>query len=63
MTNQEHITALQTFIAAGDIAGMARMIEALRDQWNSLQELQQAEVLKLEAIFLSLVKLRAEGGR
>lgn len=56
---QIQVRHLESCIAAGDIPGMARSVEALRQSWDSLDEATRADVLKLEAIFLSLVNAKA----
>lgn len=58
----EHIKDLEKSAVAGDIAGMAKGIEQLRNQWDRLDDRMKADIQKLEAIFLSLVQLKA-GGR
>jgi len=53
----KQIAELKTFIAEGDIAGMARNIEALHESEDSLDEADQKEIGTLEAIFLSIVNI------
>ena len=55
---QAQIKVLEKCIAAGDIPGMAKIIEQLHEKWDSLDKKAQKDVAKLEAIFLSLVKLK-----
>jgi len=54
------VQELEKHVGAGDISGMATSIASLHENWESLSENEQHEVLKLEAIFLSLVQLRTE---
>lgn len=57
-TPQAQVKELEKLIAAGDIAGMAGIIESLHGKWDSLSEPMQKDIGELEAIFLSLVKLK-----
>lgn len=60
-TAQQQIHSLEGFIAAGDIQGMARVITDLHEDWDGISEAEQRDILRLEAIFLSLVKMHVEG--
>ena len=62
LTPQQHIEHLEKSVALGDIAGMAQSIEALHKGWDALDVATQNDIRKLEAIFLSVVKMQA-GGR
>jgi hypothetical protein len=62
LTPQEHIKNLEQCVALGDIGGMARSIEELHRGWDGLDAPMQADIRKLEAIFLSLVQMK-KGGR
>lgn len=61
MTDSEQISALERYGAVGDIPAMAKTISALHAKWDTLSESRQADVRKLEAVFLSLVNLRIDG--
>jgi len=52
------IEELKAFIADGDIAGMAKIIEVLHEDWDDLDADTQKEIETLEAIFLSIVNLK-----
>ncbi len=60
-TYQKQVRELEEYVAAGDIAGMAQVIEQLHEQWDDLPEDTQQEILKLEAIFLSFVDIKVGG--
>jgi hypothetical protein len=60
MEKSSQIREFRRHIVAGDILAMAQSVTALHDNWGSLSENEQHEVLKLEAIFLSLVHARTE---
>jgi hypothetical protein len=55
---QDHIKNLQKFAVDGDIKGMAESIGELHAQWGSLTADMQSDVMKLEAIFLSILQAR-----
>ncbi|MEZ0226964.1 MAG: hypothetical protein ACAH83_20600 [Alphaproteobacteria bacterium] len=55
---QDHIKNLEKFAADGDIKGMAESIGELHTQWDRLSGDMQADIMKLEAIFLSLLQAR-----
>ncbi|TAL28941.1 MAG: hypothetical protein EPN97_13875 [Alphaproteobacteria bacterium] len=55
---QDHIKNLQKFAVDGDIKGMAESIGELHAQWGSLTSEMQSDVMKLEAIFLSILQAR-----
>lgn len=59
--HRQHIQELQKRIVMGDISGMAGSVATLQSEWSSLSESERQEVLKLEAIFLSMVEI--ETGR
>jgi predicted metalloendopeptidase len=59
-TPQQEIKDFEKSIALGDLGGMANAVQALRGRWDELDAPQQQDVAKLEAIFLSIVKLKTE---
>jgi len=59
-TPQQQIKDFEKSIALGDLGGMANSVQALRGRWDELDAPQQQDVAKLEAIFLSIVKLKTE---
>lgn len=61
LTPQQHIKNLEKCIALGDIGGMAKSIEELHRGWDGLDAMMQADIRKLEAIFLSLVRMKKGG--
>jgi len=56
---EELIKKLEQAIYDADIPVMAELIGDLHVQWNSLTAERQQDVLKLEAIFLSILNARA----
>ena len=60
--SQTQIQELEKCIVAGDLSGMAGLVALLHEQWGSLSENEQQDVLKLEAIFLSMAQLRTGAG-
>ena len=58
MTSREHIIRLEKAIYDGDIPAMAQCIAELHDFWETLPPETQTDVLKLEAIFLSMLNAR-----
>jgi hypothetical protein len=58
MTYREHIVCLEKAIYDGDIPAMAQCIAELHDVWETLPPETQTDVLKLEAIFLSMLNAR-----
>ena len=61
-TPEEQVKDLEKFAATGDLANMMQGIGDLHEKWNTLGPDTQDEVKKLEAIFLSLLKARANKG-
>jgi hypothetical protein len=65
-TPEELIKKFEKAIVDGDIPVMAEMIGELHAQWNNISSERQSDILKLEAIFLSMLnarmKAKAEGG-
>lgn len=59
-TPQQQIKDFEKYIALGDLGGMAQSVQELRGRWDELDAPQQQDVAKLEAIFLSIVKLKTE---
>jgi hypothetical protein len=57
---EELIRDFEKCVVAGDIAGMAKIIGQWHDNWSGISEATKREILTLEAIFLSMVKLRAK---
>ncbi len=57
---QDHIKNLQKFAVDGDIKGMAESIGELHAQWGVLSAEMQSDVMKLEAIFLTLLQARTK---
>lgn len=57
---QDHIRNLQKFAVDGDIKGMAESIGELHAQWESLSAEMQSDIMKLEAIFLSILQARTK---
>ena len=55
---EENIKSLEQAIYDADMARMFALIGELHTQWDSLTSERQADVLKLEAIFLSMLKAR-----
>lgn len=55
---QDHLKNLQKFAVDGDVKGMAESIGELHAQWGALSLEMQSDVLKMEAIFLSLLQAR-----
>ena len=55
---QLQIQQLEVCAAAGDLAGMAGAVSSLHENWNCLSENEQQQILKLEAIFISLVHMQ-----
>lgn len=57
---QEQIRDFEKCIALGDIGGMAKSVQELRGRWDELDAPQQQDVVRLEAIFMSMAKMIAE---
>jgi hypothetical protein len=57
---QEHVRNLEKFAVDGDIRGMAESIGELHAQWGALSAEMQSDVMKLEAIFLTLLQARTK---
>ena len=55
---EEQVKQLEKYIYDGDIAGMAQVIGDLHARWDSLGGEMRADILKLEAIFLSMLQAR-----
>ena len=60
MSPQEHVVRFEKAILDGDIAAMAESIGELHTQWDSLSPAVQADIRKLEAIFLSMLNARVQ---
>jgi hypothetical protein len=56
----EIIKALEKHIYDADITAMAGCIGELHQRWQSLTEGERSQVLKLDAIFLTLLNARAK---
>lgn len=59
-TPHDHIRNLEKFAVDGDIKGMAESIGELHAQWGSLTSQMQSDVMKLEAIFLTILQARTK---
>ena len=57
---EDQIRALEKFIVEADIAGMAQVIGELHERWSEISEPLRSDILKLEAIFLSLLNARVK---
>lgn len=57
-TIKRKLEIFEEAICQRDIAGMAKIIEEIHKEWDSLDEDIQKEVEKLEGIFLSMVNLK-----
>ncbi len=60
MTPAEHIKRMERCICDADLAGMAQSIGDLHAQWDSIDDATRSDILKLEAIFLSLLHARVK---
>jgi hypothetical protein len=58
MTPKENIERFEKCVITADIAGMADCIGNLHAQWEELNDTTRAYILKLEAIFLSMLQAR-----
>ena len=58
MEKSLHIHELEKCLAIGDLSGMAETMGALHETWDLLSASEQQEVLKLEAVFHSLIQLQ-----
>ncbi len=61
-TQRMQIEEFEKSVVAGDFSGMAGSVAQLHERWSSLSENEQQQVLKLEAIFMSLMQLRTGAG-
>jgi len=59
---EEQIRHLEKCAADGDLAAMMQGIGDLHEKWNSLSPDTQEDVKRLEAVFLTLLKVRAAKG-
>jgi hypothetical protein len=57
---EDHIKNLQKFAVDGDVKGMAESIGELHAQWGTLTPEMQSDCMKLEAIFLTILKARTK---
>ena len=57
-TIKRKIEICEEAIGQGDIAGMAKVVEEIHLEWDSLDEDTQNNVKSLEGIFLSMVNLK-----
>jgi len=57
---EEQIKYLEKCIYDGDIAAMAQVIGDLHARWDSLGSDMRADIMKLEAIFLTMLKARSK---
>ncbi len=55
---QGHIRELEKYATLGERSAMAAPMALLRREWDSLSEDERKDVVKLEALFLSLSHLR-----
>ncbi len=60
---EDHVKLLQRHTVEGDLAAMMKDIAELHLHWTDLSEGSQAEVKKLEGIFLTMLKAKAAGAR
>jgi len=58
MTPEEHIKHIEKCVVDADLPGMVDSIAALHTQWDSLGETMRSDILKLEAIFLTMLDAR-----
>jgi hypothetical protein len=59
-TPEDHIKNFEKAIVDADIPKMAHCIGELHAQWATLSPAMQSDILKLEAIFLSILQARAK---
>ncbi len=62
MTPAEHIKRMEKCVIDADLAGMAESIGDLHTQWDQIDEAMRSDILKLEAIFLSMLNARVNRG-
>jgi hypothetical protein len=58
LSPEQHVKKFEKAIYDGDIAVMAECIGNLHAQWSALSSEMQSHILKLEAIFLSILNAR-----
>ena len=58
MTPADHIKRMEKCVIDADLAGMAESIGELHSQWADIDETMRSDILKLEAIFLTLLNAR-----
>ncbi len=56
---QEQVQQLQKSVASGDLARMMAEIGDIHEKWAHFSVEQQAEIEKMEAVFLSMLKAKA----
>ena len=52
---------MEKCVIDADLAGMAESIGELHAQWDQIDDATRSDILKLEAIFLSLLNARVKG--
>jgi hypothetical protein len=58
MSPEEHIARIEKCVVAADIAGMAESLGELHAQWQTLPATVRSQLLKLDAILLTLLQAR-----
>jgi hypothetical protein len=58
MTPEEHIKRIERCVVEADLPGMADSIGELHSQWEALSAAMRSDILKLEAIFLTMLQAR-----
>jgi hypothetical protein len=58
MSPEEHIARIEKCVVAADIAGMVESLGELHCQWQTLPATMRAQLLKLDAILLTLLQAR-----
>ena len=59
MTPAEHIKRMEKYVIDADLAGMAESTGELHAQWVGIDEAMRADILKLEAVLLTILNARA----
>ncbi|HEY4214166.1 MAG TPA: hypothetical protein VGM84_22005 [Steroidobacteraceae bacterium] len=60
MTPAEHIKRMEKCVVDGGLACMLESIGELHAQWDSIDEAMRSDILKLEAIFLTMLNARVK---
>lgn len=58
MSLEEHIARIEKCVVTADIAGMAESLGELHGQWQTLPAAVRSQLLKLDAILLTLLQAR-----